>query len=110
MKLAGLAHAADQYHVQYGDGYGLSLWSWPGCDANEIARRAAGRRLPHPVIRAATAGELCDAGWTLHRSGGQGHVTLWRSERPTEADWQELDKIFGVPEPNPSARPAGGGS
>jgi hypothetical protein len=109
MKVAGLELAADAYHTKYGDGYGLSLWSWPGCNAQEVASRA-GSRLPHPVVRAATAGELGDAGWNLHRTGSEGHVTLWRSERPTEADWQELDRIFSVPEPNPSARPAGGGS
>jgi hypothetical protein len=109
MKLADLERAADLYHEQHGDGYGLSGWSWPGCNAQEVASRA-GRSLPHPVMRAATAGELGDAGWRLHRSGREGHVTFWRPERPTEADWQELDKIFGAPEPNPSARPAGGGS
>jgi hypothetical protein len=108
MKLADLKGAAETYHAQHGDGYGLSLWSWPGCDAQEVARRA-GSYLPHPVVRAATVGELSAAGWTLHETGREGHVTLWRSERPTEADWTQLGTIFGAPEPNPSARPGGGG-
>lgn len=109
MKQADLERSADVYHAKCGDGYGLSLWSWSGCDAQEVARRA-GSRLPHPVVRAATAGDLADAGWILRQAGHEGHVTLWRSERPTETDWRQLDLIFRAPEPNPSARPEGGGS
>jgi hypothetical protein len=90
----------------------LSFWSFTGMTAEEVAAEVErlNRRneppavIPHPVIRAARAGQLFDAGYRLKRSGSRrGHYSLTFSQAPTDADWKKLDEIFGPPEPNPVA-------
>lgn len=114
MKVSGLERSAEAYHARFGDGYGLSVWSWPGLNAEAIANRVGEEHpdlnaLPQGKIRAARVSDLVAGGWDLFRSGPRdGHVTVWRSGKPSGEDWRELDRCFGLPQPNPIARSRGG--
>lgn len=114
MKVSGLERSAETYHAKYKDGYGLSVWSWPALGAEAIARRVGEKHpelkaLPQGKIRAARVSDLVAAGWMVFRSGRrEGHHTVWRSRRPTDQDWQQLNMCFGAPQPNPIAQAQGG--
>ena len=104
MRRSDLVAAATLYHREY-DRYGLSLSTWPGSTAEEIAMRPGGP--PHSMMRASTVRRLRQAGFDLEPTGRPGHVTLYLPDPPTEEDWERLEQAFGPAVPNPAARPMG---
>ena len=96
--------AVETYRQQFGR-YGLSLWTWPGATADEIATRPGGP--PHPLMRTSTVRTVREAGFNLEHTGRPGHVTLYLPDSLTEEDWQRLEQAFGPPVPNPGAQPTG---
>jgi len=92
--------------------YGLSLWSYPGMTATEIAEevgRVAAERgivlLPNLQMRQSTAGALREAGYEITPGGGlRGHVTLVLDELPVDTCWAGLTNLFQAEEPNPIGR------
>jgi hypothetical protein len=89
--------------------YGLSFFSFPNMDAQEIAlevgvvREETGLRLiPNPKMRQATVRAVEALGYSLEADNSpRGHVTLRFAERPTDEDWKALEAAFLPPETNP---------
>src|SRR5436305_14167735 len=52
MKRGDLIASAEKYEAQHPGAWAISVFSWPGLTAGEIARRA---RLPHVDLRKSTA-------------------------------------------------------
>lgn len=91
--------------------YGISFFSFPGMDADEIAREVGIvreetplRLMPNPSMRQATAGAVRALGYPLDPDNSpRGHVALRFDGPPTDADWEALDDVFQPPEDNPIA-------
>lgn len=115
MKRRDLLPSAVRYADQNDGVYGLTVWSWPGMSPGEIALRVkanhpAGRNpVAHGQLRWSTVGEVRrpdtdGRAFNLIRTTRQdGHYTLTFPSRPTESDWNRLDGMFRMPEPNPAA-------
>lgn len=110
----GLIASARRYADQNEGIYGITLWSWPGLTAGEIAQRvkedhAQGRNpVGHGQLRWSTAGVIREAmsagrAFILKKTGQDGHYTLTFPSEPSDGDWDRLEKMFGPPEPNPAA-------
>jgi hypothetical protein len=91
--------------------YELSLWSFPGMSAHEVAREVGvvreetGLRLmPHPKMRHAAARDLRALGYEVESGGGpRGHVRLKLGAAPDDGMCATLDDAFAAPEDNPIA-------
>ena len=115
MKRRDLVPSARRYADQNNGVYGLTVWSWPGMTAGEIALRVKAMHpaglnpVAHGQLRWSTAGEVRKPdseghAYDLIRTGRQeGHYTLTFPSPPTESDWDRLDAMFRKPEPNPAA-------
>lgn len=78
-----LATNANTHYDEFGV-YALSVYSTPGLDADEIARRVP---LPHSKIRESTVGRLRSRGYDVVSSPGPpGHADLKLPDPPTEDD------------------------
>jgi len=100
---------------------GISVCSWPGLTAQEVAQRVkelrARRRqrvLMNPEMRQSTAGRIRRAGtqdrhpFDLVQTFWDGHWTLTLPDPTTPEDWRLLDEAFDPPEPNPVGQKAYG--
>jgi len=109
-----LIRSARRYADRNNGAYGLSFWSWPGMTATEILSRVK-RRFPegknpvaHGKFRQSTAGAIREAAedgraYQLTPTSRDGHYTLTFPSEPSESDWERLEGMFGLPEPNPAA-------
>ncbi len=72
--------------------YGTSMFAFPGCDADEVARRAG---IPHDEICEATAGAIRAEGFELRRTfRTRGHFSLMFDSRPSTSDLQTVLRLF----------------
>lgn len=82
--------------------YGVSMFAFPGCDADEVARRA---RIPHDEICEARAGEIEDEGFEIRRtSPNAGHFSLVFDVDPSDEDLQKVLRLFEECKENQHAR------
>lgn len=109
-----LIRSARKYAAQSDGTHGLTVWSWRGMTAGDIALRV---KQTHPVgtnpvahrkLRQSTAGTIREPArdgrsFGLLKTGTDGHYTLTFPSEPTEADWKRLEGMFRAPEPNPAA-------
>jgi hypothetical protein len=114
MQRKDMAASARRYAQICGGTYGITVWSWPGLTAGEIALRVkethAGGLNPvaHGRMRQSTAGKIRTVGpdgrsFGLVKTGAEGHYTLTFPSEPTDADWGRLDAMFSAAEDNPAA-------
>jgi hypothetical protein len=87
------------------DFHGLSMFSFPGCDVDEIARRVR-NTLPQREICWATAGEIRAKGFGLRRTGSTpGHFSLVFDETPSDDDLRTVLRLYeGKCKDNPYKR------
>ncbi len=94
--------------------YGLTVWSFAGLTAQDIALQVKNLHveglnpLGHGQLRQSTARTIREPGsggrtLVLKKTGREGHYTLTFQSEPTDADWDRLENMFGLPEPNPAA-------
>jgi len=118
MRRKDLVASARRYADRSNGVYGLTVWSWPGLSAGQIAMRVKETHLAglnpigHGQMRQSTAGKIREPGpggrtFQLMKTGSDGHYTLTFPSEPTEADWERLEAMFGPPEPNPAAELGG---
>lgn len=69
--------------------------------------RGAGSAAP-PHDAAEPHCKLTALGWDLQRTRREGHVTMSRLTRPTDAEWEEAVRAFDKPQPNPGGLRRGG--
>jgi hypothetical protein len=89
--------------------HGLSVSTFVGLSAREIALRVGTDALPHSKFRASTVGVLRDYGFEVVPTPifGAGHATLRLPTPPADADFDKLDAAFSTAECNPVRRPKG---
>jgi hypothetical protein len=110
MKRGDLIASAEKYEALNPGVYGITVWSWPGLTAEQIAERVGTARLPHPDLRKSTVERICGSStsegqrFELTKTGPDGHYTLILPSPPTPDDWEALDEAFDAPQPNPVAR------
>ena len=103
MAVATMARSARTAKLRHGRP-SLSVWSFPGMDAQDVARASNPEALAHSSIRWTKVGLLRESGYELVQSGQAGHYSLILPDPPTDADWATLDALFSPPENNPVAR------
>ncbi len=71
--------------------YGTSMFGFPGCNADEVAKKAG---IPHDEICETTAGAIEAEGFELRRTFGPGHFSLVFADNPSDADLQTVLRLF----------------
>lgn len=110
MRRGDLIASAEKYEALNPGVYGITVWSWPGETAEQIARRVGTERLPHPDMRLSTVERICEPSlseglrFELIKTGPDGHYTLVLPSPPTDDDWNALELAFEEPQANPVAR------
>lgn len=102
--LKAMRNSAEKAHRRFGYS-ALSGWCVEeASSAQEIAQAVGTRRLPHDLIRAATARDLREAGYSVAWQGRPYHVQIRLQALPAETDKEVFDTVFGAAEDNPVAR------
>ena len=108
MNLGNLRTAETRPLKEGYDFHGLSMFSFPGCDADEIASRAR-KRLPQQEICETTAEAIWRAEFELRRTTGTpGHFSLVFDGKPSDDDLRRVLELFeGRCKDNPYKKPRG---
>jgi hypothetical protein len=68
-----------------------------------LAILASASQIPHSTIRVTTARRLREEGFTIERSFGWPHCTIWIGDTPEITDLERFAACFGEPQDNPAA-------